>query len=45
MFKFDTKIRLLILVIERAIQIENFLSLVIYNDFGKVEITDFKLNS
>lgn len=43
-FKFKGKTGLLVRVAERTIQKENLLSVPIYNDFGKVEIIDFKLD-
>lgn len=43
-FTFKGKTGLLIRVAERTIQKENLLSVPIYNDFGKVEILDFKLD-
>ena len=43
-FKFNGKTGLLVRVAERTIQKEHFLSVPIYNDFGKLEIIDFKLD-
>ena len=43
-FTFKGKTGLLVRVAERTIQKENLLSVPIYNDFGKVEIIDFKLD-
>lgn len=43
-FKFKGKTGLVVRVAEKTIQKEGFLSVPIYNDFGKVELLNFKLN-
>lgn len=43
-FEFNGKTGLLVRVAERTVQKEGYLSVPIYNDFGKVEIIDFELN-
>uniref|UniRef100_UPI004048084D hypothetical protein n=1 Tax=Mariniflexile sp. TaxID=1979402 RepID=UPI004048084D len=43
-FEFNGKTGLLVRVAERTVQKEGVMSVPIYNDSGKVEILDFKLN-
>ena len=43
-FEFNDKKGLLVRVAERTVQKEGLVSVPIYNDFGKVEILDFKLD-
>ena len=44
-FEFNGKTGLLVRVAERTVQKEGYLSVPIYNDFGKVEIIDFELGN